>query len=163
MGDDLRTRDLELVALAAHRLDQNGQVQLAASRDDKLVGCAAVLDTHADVGLQFAIEPRAQLARGAELALASGEWAGIDAESHLQGGLLDGDPGQRFGVLGVGHRVADVSVGDAGQRDDIAGGGLRHLDSPQTLLGEDLTDTRHGQVALARDARPPCPDGRDHA
>ena len=43
-GDDLGPRDGELVALAAQRLDQDRQVQLAATRDQELVGAVGVLD-----------------------------------------------------------------------------------------------------------------------
>ena len=55
-------RDLELVALAAHRLDQDRQVQLAASAHEEDVGAVGLLDAQRDVGLELAPEPRAKLA-----------------------------------------------------------------------------------------------------
>ena len=57
-GDDLGARDLELVALAAHRLDQHGEMQFAAAGDDEFVGAGAIIDAQADIGLQLAIEAR---------------------------------------------------------------------------------------------------------
>src|SRR5579862_1223020 len=101
MGDHLWPRDLKLVSLAAHRLDQNGQMQLATPRHDKLVGAEAILHTQADVGLQLAIETSAQLARRGKLAFTPTKWAGVDAKCHLERRLFDGDGRQRFGRLGV--------------------------------------------------------------
>ena len=48
LGDDLGPADLQLVALAAHRLDEHGQLQLAAAGDLDDVGRAGLeqLDRH---------------------------------------------------------------------------------------------------------------------
>ena len=67
-----RGRDLELIALAAHGLDEDGQRHLAAARD--VEGVRRALDLgHAqrDVLERLAVQPLAQLAGGDELALAA--------------------------------------------------------------------------------------------
>ncbi len=61
LGDDRGSRDLELVALAAHRLDEDREVELAAPADIEDVGGGSVLDPQRDIGEQLAFEPRAQL------------------------------------------------------------------------------------------------------
>src|SRR6185295_9802661 len=47
--DRRRLRHLDLVALAAHGLDQDGELQLAATEDAERVGRGPVLDAQADV------------------------------------------------------------------------------------------------------------------
>src|ERR671917_584159 len=61
-GDDLRPRDLELVPLAAHRLDQDREVQLAATGDGEDVRLAGRLDAQREIRLQLALEPLLELA-----------------------------------------------------------------------------------------------------
>jgi len=48
-GDDLRFGDLHLVALTAHRLDEDGELQLAAAADLGAVGGAGVDQADRDV------------------------------------------------------------------------------------------------------------------
>ena len=85
----LRLADRELVALAAHVLDQDGQVQFAATEHPKHVRLGGVLDAQGDVALQFAVQPLADLAAGDVLALAPGQRRSVDLESHRQRGLID--------------------------------------------------------------------------
>ncbi len=51
--DHLRARDLELVALAAHGLDQDRQLELAPARDQEGVGAVGFLDAQGDVVQQL--------------------------------------------------------------------------------------------------------------
>ncbi len=138
--DDLGAGDRELVALAAHGLDEDGEVQLAAAADDELLGAVAVFDAEGDVGLDFAVEAFAELAAGDELALAARERRVVHAEGHLHRRLFDGDDGQRLGDGRVGDGFADEDVGDAGEGDDVAGGRLLELDAAETLEAERLDD-----------------------
>src|SRR5439155_319475 len=62
LEDHLGPRHLELVALAAHRLDEDREVQLAAAAHDERVGGIGVRDTERDVALELRIEPLAELA-----------------------------------------------------------------------------------------------------
>ena len=66
-----RGRDLELIALAAHGLDEDGQAHLAAARDVEGVGGALDLGhPQGNVLERLAEQALAQLAGGDELALA---------------------------------------------------------------------------------------------
>ena len=88
--DDARLRHRELVAFAAHVLEQDRQVQLAAAHhleDAVLVGVAAPCS--ATLRLQLAVEPVADLPAGDELAFAAGERRVVDAEVHRQRRLVD--------------------------------------------------------------------------
>ena len=69
--DHFGRADLELVALAAHRLDQDGQVQLAAAADQEGVGGVGRLDAQRDVALHSAVQALLQLAAGDPGALAA--------------------------------------------------------------------------------------------
>jgi hypothetical protein len=70
--DDLRLRDLQLVALAAHVLKQDGDVELAAARDVESLAAVKV-DFEPDVDLELALKTLADLARGDKLAFAPGK------------------------------------------------------------------------------------------
>ena len=108
LGEHLRTRHGELIALAAHVLDQDRQVQLAAARDAQHVRLVGVLDAQRDVALQLAIQPLAQLAAGDELAFPAGERRGVHLEVHLQRRLVDAIGGRPSGCLAVADREPDV-------------------------------------------------------
>ncbi len=69
-GDHLGLADRQLVALAAHHLDQDRELQLAAPGDLEGVGRVALLDPDRDVGQDLALEPFLELARGDVVALA---------------------------------------------------------------------------------------------
>ena len=74
-GDDPRTRDLELVSLAPHRLHEDGEVQLAPAGDLQRIGRLGLLDLERHVLLQLPEQPVAHLAAGDELPFASREAA----------------------------------------------------------------------------------------
>ena len=56
LGDDFGARDHELEAFAAHHLDEDGELQLAAAEDLEGVGRAGVFDADGDVGEQLFVE-----------------------------------------------------------------------------------------------------------
>ncbi len=58
--DHARPAHGQLVAFAAHVLEQDGQVQFAAAGDAEHVGVLGVLDAQRDVGLQFALQALAR-------------------------------------------------------------------------------------------------------
>ena len=135
LGDDLGLAHGELEALAAHDLDQDGQLQLAAALDLPGVGPIGVEHAQRHVADQLLVEPGLDQSGGDLLAVAAGEGRGVDADGDRQAGLVDGDDGQRHGVLGVGQRLADGHLGEAGDGDDLAGRGLVDRD-PLELLGD---------------------------
>ena len=124
MRQHVRGADLQLVPFAAHRLDQDGQVHLAAAHDAERVGRGRILDLEGDVLEQLAVEAVADLAGGDVLALLAGKRRVVDREGHLDRGVVDLDKGQRLHLAGVAQRVADGDVRQAGERDDVAGGCL---------------------------------------
>src|SRR5216683_2139939 len=94
LDDGLWTRDLELIALPAHRFDEHGQVKLAAPAHQESLGRIGVLHMEAEVGVQLLVEPGAQLPGGRKLALATRERRRVDTERHPNGRLVDLDTRQ---------------------------------------------------------------------
>ena len=123
-GDDLRLAHLQLVALAPHRLDQHGELELAPAGDLEHVGLAGVVDLDGDVAQHLAGQAVAEVAAGDVLADLAGQRRRVDAERHAQHGLVDGEAGERVGVGRVGERVADLDLGEAGQHEQVAGDDL---------------------------------------
>ena len=119
--EHLRFADCELVALATHVLDQDGQVKLAAAGDTEDVGVGGLFHAQRDVALQFAHQAIANLAAGHELAFASRERGGVDLEGHRERRFIDFDRRQALRILGIAEREADVDLLDAGDGDDVAG------------------------------------------
>ena len=62
--DHLRLADGDFVALAAHGLDEHGEVQDAAAGDGELLGAGDRLDPQGDVFLQLLQQPLAEVAAG---------------------------------------------------------------------------------------------------
>src|SRR5690606_30621779 len=112
----------ELVAFAAHRLDQDAKVQFAAAADDEAVRLIAVLDAQGDVLPDFVEQALAQAARGAEadFAFAPRKRGCIDAEGHADSRFFDRNRRQAFRDFGIANGVADLHRLEAAQRDDIA-------------------------------------------
>src|SRR5439155_17644206 len=89
LQDHLRPRDLELVTLAPHRLDEDREVQLAAAAHHERVGGVAVGDAERDIALELGVETLAKLAARDELSFTARQRAVVDAERHAKGPLLD--------------------------------------------------------------------------
>src|SRR6185369_6365578 len=118
--DRLRLRHLHLVTFAAHHLDENRELQLTASGHLELIGRVSIFNSDRHVAENLLVEPFLELARRDVLSFTTSEWRVVDAEDHRDGGLVDGDRGQRLRVLGRSDRVADVDILDTGERDDLA-------------------------------------------
>jgi hypothetical protein len=129
-----------LETLAAHHLDQNRELQLAAADDFDLLRRVGRLETDRHVAQQLLVESILQLARGDVLAVAAGHRRGIDAEDHRHGRLVDRNRRDRDLVLHVGDRLADRDVLDAGEADDVARRGLLNIHTPQAVKCIQLGD-----------------------
>ena len=130
LGDDLGLADGHLEALAAHRLHEHGQRELAAALHLPGVGALGRQHAQRDVADELGVEAALDLARGelvARVGVATHQRRGVDADRQRDGGLVDVDARQRDGVLGIGEGVADGDLGDACDRDEIAGHGARRL------------------------------------
>ncbi len=118
--EHLRSRNAELEALAAHGLDENGELQFAASGDDMGVGIQGRLDAKRDIALGLPIEPVANDAARHFVAFRAGEGAVVDGEGHRQGRRINRLGGERLHFLRVAERVGDVELLQAGDGDDVA-------------------------------------------
>ena len=125
--------DLELVALPAHGLDEDGQAHLAPARHVEGVGGVGLGDPQGHVLHGLAEQPLPDLAGGDELALLAREGGVVDGEGHLDGG--GGDLHELDGLHRVGRAdgVADGDLADAAHGDDVAGGGLGHRHPAQAI------------------------------
>ncbi len=138
----------QLEALAAHDLDQHGQGQLAPALDLPGVGALGVQHPQRHVADQLGVEAVLEQAGGDLAALLAGQRRGVGADGDRQAGLVDGQDGQRVGVLEVAEGLADGHLGQAGQSDQLAG--ARLVDGhPIELLGHvELGDLGGGERAV---------------
>ena len=145
----LRLADGQFIALAPHVLDQDGQVQFAATGDAEHVGIGGVFDAQRDVALELAIQAIADLAAGHELAFAAGERRGVDLEIHHERRLVDIDRRQAFRRDGIADREADRHVFDAGHGDDVARAGFGNGRTLETAERQHLHDAARTLVLFA--------------
>ncbi len=142
----------ELVALAAHGLDEHREVHDAPALD--LEGVRAVgggeLQRHVPRG--GPLQAREDLAAGDVVAFLAREGRVVDVEHHRDGGLVEGDGGQGLHVLGVAQRVADAKLLHAGHDGDVAAEHLLGRDSLEALVAEELLrQDREGLLAVGVD------------
>ena len=71
LRNDLRLRHRQLEALAPHHLDQDGELQFAASHHLERIRTVGIFHTQGDVGQQFLRQTITQIARGDVLSFAS--------------------------------------------------------------------------------------------
>ncbi len=149
LGDNLRLADRELVAFAAHHLDEDGQLQLAASHDAEGVGAVGVFHAQRNVGEQLFLQTIAQIARGDVLAFSAGEGRGVDHELYGDGRLVDGDDGQRRGIFDIGDGLADVDALNPGHGDNVAQLGQLDVGALESGEGKQLGDLGFVHAAIA--------------
>ena len=121
-------RHHQLVAFAAHGLDDNRECELAAAGDLKGVRLFGVVDAQADVSLLLEEESLAQLARGDEFAFAAGPGELLALKIIAMVGSSMRSGGSGLGSFAVGDGIADADVLDAGDGDDIAASAARDFD-----------------------------------
>ena len=119
-GDDFRSRDLELVALTAHRFDQDRKVQLATTRNREDVRLLGRFDAQGEICFEFAVETLADLAGGLELAILAGQRRRIDPEGELEGRLFDLDRRELMRIGRIGQGGADLGVAETSNGNDLA-------------------------------------------
>ena len=120
LQDDARTRHGEFIALAAHVLKKNCEVEFAAAGDFPDGFVLGRTHAHGDVRLQFTLKALADLARGHELAFAAGERGGVHLEVHREGGFVHLQHWESLGLILVGDGRANVEFLNAGDEDDVA-------------------------------------------
>ena len=92
LDDDLRLADRKLVAFAAHRFDQDRQMQDASAGDEEFFFRASFFDAERDVVLKFSVEPIANVTASEKLAaVLAGQRRVVDREEHRQGRFINAD------------------------------------------------------------------------
>src|ERR1700688_4407435 len=141
-GDDLRLPDHEFVALAAHHLDQNGKLQLAAAQNFERIGAASLFHAKRDVSKKFFVEALTQVSRCNEIAFASAKRRSVDGEEHRNRRLVDDDRRKGRGIYGAGNGLANGDALDASYGDDVAQRSFRNVGALEPGKTEQLGDLR---------------------
>ena len=144
-----RAAHRQLETFTAHVLEQDRQVQFAATGNLEHVRVAGVGHTQGDVLEQFLFQALADLAAGDVLAFTTGQRRGVDHEVHGQRRLVDRDRLHALEALRVAQGDADVDLLDARDQHDVAGLGQFGGFALQALEGEDLADLALAAVLLA--------------
>ena len=152
LEDDLGTAHGKLEAFAAHGLDEDGHLELAAALDQEGVLVGGVFHAHGHVAQAFAVQAVADHAALHQLAFTAGQGRGVDAEAHGHGGLVHADARQGAGVLAGADGVADGHVLDAGHHHDVAGLGLVHFGQLQAFIDLDLGGAQGAGLTVFTDA-----------
>ena len=118
--DHLRLTYLQLVSLATHGLDQHTQMQHAAAEHTPTALLSAFLYAQRQVLLQLFVQTILDVTAGHKLTVLTEERTVVDAESHTHRRLVDSNRFERFRVLGIANRVADLKSVNTDERTDIA-------------------------------------------
>ena len=137
------------MALAAHLLDQDGDLHFTTARHGEDLRVTGLCDAQGDIGARLLHEAVPDVAGGDEFAVLSGERAVVDREFHLNGRRVNRDVGQRRACFAVANRLADEHVLEAGQAHNVAGVRLLHLDALHALEVVDGGDLALGDAAVA--------------
>ena len=151
--DDAGTADLELVALAAHALHENSQVQDAATGDLDARVILELVNGHRDVGLFLGHQALLELAGAHDvvLVLATHERRGGSLENDRQRGGINMEGLKVLGVLGIGEHVADVGAVGTHDCGDVASLSLGALFATKVVKGEERLDRGRGSGAVVLD------------
>ena len=122
-----RGRDTdELKTFAAHGLDQDAELQLAASGDFHRVVVIGFANPQRHIAFGFTQQSVADHAAGDLGAFGAGQRGIVDAKRHRQGWRIDRLRLDRQFHRGIADGVSDGGVRQAGERDDVAGFRLVH-------------------------------------
>ena len=160
--NDLRAGHRKLIALPAHLLDQNGEVQLAAARDAERIGGIGLLDAHGHVRFDLGEQALAQVAARDILALLARKRTVVDKEQHVHGRLVDLHKRHRLDQLRGARGFADVQILDARNADDIArigDLGFHALQALEIVEPRDLRFARAVVLSAAEHDRHTAPRG----
>ena len=142
------TADLELKALAAHRLHQDGQVQNATARDLDAALVLELLDLHSHVVLGLVEQALLKLTGAHDVAVTADERRGRSLKDDRQGRRVNLDGLELDGVLGVGVDIADIGAFNTHDSGDIAGADFLALGAAQVVEGKELLDGSGGAGAV---------------
>ena len=147
--EHLGRTDLEFISLAAHRLNEDGEVHLPSAADAEGIRGVGVLDAQRDVAQQFTIQPVTQVAGRDELALLSRKRRIVDREDHLHRGIGDLDKCNGIDAVGCADGIADIDLFQSREADDIARRGALAGDAVEPLDLIQIDDlAAHGDLGV---------------
>ena len=147
--DHGRPRYRELIAFAAHVLDQHRQVQLAAAGHAELVRVVRLFDAQRDVVQQLLLETCANLAAREVLAFRARERRLVDLERHRDRGLVDLQRLQALALAARANGIGDLQIFDAAEDDDVAGARFGDRRAREALEAVELHELRVALRAVA--------------
>ena len=145
---DLRTTNLELEALAAHRFHKNRQVQNATTSDANAALVFRLVNAHGNVGFLFAHEALFKLAGANDVTLTTHDGARGSFEHNGHGRLFDSDGLHFDRVLAIGNHISDVGSLNADNSNDVARMSLGDLNLAKVLKGVHLANLGIVRLAL---------------
>ena len=127
--DHLWPADAQLEPFAAHRLDEDGELELAAPLDQQAVVTLDLFDFDGDVLQRLAVQAVANLAHLHDAAFLARKRGGVLGKAHRYRRLVHHEAGQGHGRVSSANGIADVDLVDPRQHRDVAG--LRRLGAHQ--------------------------------
>ena len=112
LEDNLRLAYLQLISLAAHRLNQHGKVKHATTGHHPFSVFLALAYAKRKVLVQLLHQTVMYMAGSYKLTFFSEERRVVDSKQHTHGRLVNGDGRQCFGVLVVANRISDFKPFD---------------------------------------------------
>ena len=143
---DARFTDGQFEAFTAHGFQQDGQVQLATTRDTEYVRIRCVFHLQGDVSQQFLGQTITDLATGDELAFSTRQWRTVHHEVHGQGRLIHAQYWQTYRIVFVANRNADTDLIQTGDDDDVPRFRAINRHAIQTLEAQHLVDTSRADL-----------------
>ena len=138
LEQNLGTRDRKLKAFAAHGLDEDAKLKLAAAGDLHGIALLGFGDTKRHVTFGFAQQPVTDHPPRHLGSFGAGKGRIVDPEGHRQRGWVDRLGGKRCCNLRRANRMGDGRVGKACERNDVACGGFFEADTLEPAKGQHL-------------------------
>ena len=135
--DDLGAGDEQLEALAAHLLNDDGDLHFSAGLDLEVTGQLRLLYLDGDIGTGLADEALLDLAGGDKFPLLADERAVVDADLHRDRRRIDVHEGEWLAGVVIGDRLPDVDFLEAADADDVTGTCFLKFDFLKALVAED--------------------------
>ena len=138
----LRLTHLQFISLASHRFDEHTQVEHAATRHHPVVKAFALAHLQCQVALQLLLQALLDLTACAVLALLAEEGRVVNGKEHAHRRLVDGNRGQRLGLLKVADGVANLEILQPDDGANVAALHLVDLAVAHAFKGMNLLDAR---------------------
>ena len=146
----LRLTYLQLIAFAAHRLDQNGQVKHAAAGNNPFIG-RRLLDAQRKIFFQLVLQAIVDVARSAIFALLTKKRRIIDRKEHRHSRLVDRNRRQGLRTIKVANSIADFKIFKPNNGTDVATTNAFNAPATHSLKGVQLfdLDLLHRTIAMS--------------